>query len=318
CNGAGPPRADGMPDVTIIADDLTGAADCGIAFAVAGLPTFVSFGGAQAVIKAAARVVALDTDSRGLPPAAAAERAQAAARLACRRGSRAIYKKIDSTLRGNVGPEVAATFRVAAETLGSALVVFSPAFPSTGRTVVDGKVMVGGVPLERTEVWQKSGMKGPSEPARILADAGLATERIGLEQIRESLSEALSRTRAQAVVCDAESEEDLAQIARAGARLGTPVVWVGSAGLARPLPAALGLRAETPENAARAWPQGPVLALVGSRSSVAREQARLLSAEAGVETFVLDPVVLLAGEGDPAWGRTAAAVDRALDSGRDA
>ena len=30
-----------MSEVTIIADDLTGAADCGIAFVLAGLPTLV-------------------------------------------------------------------------------------------------------------------------------------------------------------------------------------------------------------------------------------------------------------------------------------
>src|SRR4051794_19742776 len=123
-----------MPDVTIIADDLTGAADCGIAFAVAGLPTFVSFGGAQA--QSPSRIVALDTDSRSLPPAAAMERAHAAARLACRSGSRTLYKKIDSTLRGNVGLEVAATFRAVSEARGAALVIFCPAFPGTGRTVV--------------------------------------------------------------------------------------------------------------------------------------------------------------------------------------
>src|SRR3954471_13906664 len=108
-----------MPEVTIIADDLTGAADCGIAFTLAGVPTFVVFGGAQAA--ATSRVVAVDTDSRALPGPAAAERAYAAARRACQKGSRTLYKKIDSTLRGNVGPEVAATFRAVSEALGSAL-----------------------------------------------------------------------------------------------------------------------------------------------------------------------------------------------------
>jgi uncharacterized protein YgbK (DUF1537 family) len=55
-----------------------------------------------------------------------------------------------------------------------------------------------------------------------------------------------------------------------------------------------------------------VLALVGSRSSVAREQARTLAAEPGVEGVVLDPSALLAGVEEP--GRT---LDAALASGRD-
>jgi D-threonate/D-erythronate kinase len=306
-----------MADVTIIADDLTGAADCGIAFTVAGLPTFVSFGGTKGA-PPSARVVALDTDSRALPPATAAERVLAAALAAYRSGSRTLYKKIDSTLRGNVGTEVAAAFRAAVEVLGSALVVLSPAFPGTGRTVRDGRVMVNGVPLERTEVWQKSGMTGPSELAAMLSLAGLAAAREGLSEVRQGLREALSSTRAQAVVCDAETEADLLAIARAGAGLSTPVVWVGSAGLARHLPAALGLTAEQRPPEASSWPRGPVLALVGSRSSVAREQARLLAAEPGVESFVLDPGTLAGGEADPSWSSAASAVDAALGAGRDA
>jgi len=65
-------------------------------------------------------------------------------------------------------------------------------------------------------------------------------------------------------------------------------------------------------------PSGPILALVGSRSSVALEQARLLAQEPGVESFVLDPGMLLEGDGGGEWVRAAAEVGRALDAGRDA
>jgi 4-hydroxythreonine-4-phosphate dehydrogenase len=304
-----------MPDVTIIADDLTGAADCGIAFTLAGLPTFVSIGSASASVSA--RIVAVDTDSRALPASAAEERAHAAARVAYRKGSRTIYKKIDSTLRGSVGPELAATHRAATDALGSALVILCPAFPGTGRTVREGRVLVNGVPLEQTEVWRNSGMRGPSEPVAMLSAAGLRADAIPLEAVRGDLRQILSRTGAQAVLCDAESERDLAGIARAGAALSTPVIWSGSAGLARHLPAALGLRPSEPA-AEPDWPDGPVLALVGSRSSIAREQARLLAADTGLESFVLDPAMLLAGEGDPSWARAGTALDRALDRGNDA
>ncbi len=302
-----------MPELTIIADDLTGAADCGIAFTVAGLPTFVAFGMEPA--PAEARIVAVDTDSRALPAFASAERAHAAARLAYRRGSRTIYKKIDSTLRGNVGPEIAAIFRAAGEARGRALVILSPAFPSMGRTMREGRVLVNGVPVEQTEVWQKSGMTGPSEPVAMLTRAGLKAVNVLLDGIRRG---ALLETDAEVLVCDAETENDLTLIARAGAALQTAVVWAGSAGLARHLPAALGLRPSEPIAASARWAEGPALALVGSRSSIAREQARLLAEEPGVEAFTLDPEMLAAGERGAGWNRAAAALEHALDAGRDA
>src|SRR3989442_10737900 len=316
-----------MPEVTIIADDLTGAADCGIVFAVAGLPTFVAFGdprtpyGTPTKVPSGvprSQVVAVDTDSRALPAGPAAARVLGAARAACKSGSRILYKKIDSTLRGNVGAEIEATYRAAVEAWGRALVILSPAFPSTGRTVRDGRVMVNGVPLDQTEVWQKSGMSGPADPVAMLSGAGLQTVHLGLAAVRTGLPEALARTSAQAVVCDAESEGDLAAIARAGADLPVAVVWAGSAGLARHLPRALALQPSAPSVASWQPPSGPILALVGSRSSVAREQARLLAQEPGVESFVLDPGMLLQGEGASEWTRTAASLETALDAGRDA
>src|SRR5512142_327974 len=133
-----------MREVTIIADDLTGAADCALAFSAAGLPTFVSLD--DATVPASARVVAVDTDSRPLPGNVAAERTRTAARRALREGTRALYKKIDSTLRGNVGAEVAAMYEAAVEAAPGRrpLVLLAPAFPATARTVRDGRVLVGG------------------------------------------------------------------------------------------------------------------------------------------------------------------------------
>src|SRR3954469_16550601 len=105
-----------MLEVAVIADDLTGAADTGIGFALAGLPTFVAFG--QKPPPGDARIVAFDTDSRSLAADAAAPPPPAPprpppARARARRGgppppprpaggggARPIKKKIDSTLRG--------------------------------------------------------------------------------------------------------------------------------------------------------------------------------------------------------------------------
>jgi len=303
-------------DVTVLADDLTGAADCGIAFALAGLPTFVSLGNAPA--PDSAQIVSVDTDSRRLAEKEAVQRADEAARDALRRGSRALYKKIDSTLRGHVAAELAATVRAAA---GKPLVLFAPAFPGTARIMRGGQVMVGGVPLEATEVWRKSGMAGPAAPVAMLQGTGLSAEAVPLQAIRSGLAAKLLEVAdrgVQVAVCDAEEERDLRRIAEAGAAFPRPVIWVGSGGLARHLPPALGLRARAGSAASPRLLPGPVLALVGSRSTVAREQARVLGAEEGIATLELEPEALLAGPGNDAWARAAAGLSRVLDSGRDA
>lgn len=312
-----------MTDLTVIADDLTGAADTGIAFALAGLPTFVSIGNAPA--PDSAQIVSVDTDTRRLSGDEAARKSGEAAKDAYRRGSRTLYKKIDSTLRGHVAAELATTFRAAAEQSGgeSPLVIFAPAFPGTGRTTRDGRVVVSGVPLEQSEVWQKSGMTGPADPVPMLGQAGLeaepvrlATVRGGHDDLRLTLSDMILRG-VKVAVCDAEQEDDLRRIAYAGAKLRWPTIWVGSGGLARHLPAALGLRPRAGSDAKPRLSNGPILALVGSRSTVAREQARILGADDEVATFELDTGLLLGGAGNAEWVRTSADVRRTLAAGQD-
>jgi 4-hydroxythreonine-4-phosphate dehydrogenase len=309
-------------EVAILADDLTGAADCGIAFAAAGLATFVALG--EAPPPPGTEVVSVDTDSRREVEAEAVRRARVATERARAAGARALYRKIDSTLRGHVGPELAATLRVLAAPVGpQPVAVFAPAFPGTGRTTMGGEVLVKGALLERTETWRDARMQVPARPSELLRQAGLRAHVVPLARIRSGtgpLAAELERRAAAAVdvlVCDAEREEDLAGIARAGARLVRPVVWTGSAGLAHHLAGALGLAREgrraTPLPVTRR--DGPILAVVGSRSSVAREQARGLAAEPGLVRVSLDPRVLLAGEGDPRW--PGAEVARALASGAD-
>jgi 4-hydroxythreonine-4-phosphate dehydrogenase len=126
----------------------------------------------------------------------------------------------------------------------------APAFPATGRTTRGGRVFVGEAHVgDLVALLDAAGLK----PVRVPRGAPLAGGRT--------------------LVCDAETDADLAAIAAGAARLGRPLVWVGSAGLARQLPGALGLVPTTVAPARKRRPPGPVLILVGSRSPVAREQA---------------------------------------------
>src|SRR5215216_377994 len=131
--------------IAIIADDLTGAADTGVQFVRAGYRTAVFFR-ATDVLADDLDAVSLDTDSRAMPAGFAAKRVLDAAHVAS--GARIVYKKLDSTLRGNVAAELVAA-------LGGARrdrVVVAPAFPAAGRTTVGGIQRVHGVPVDETEI----------------------------------------------------------------------------------------------------------------------------------------------------------------------
>ncbi len=131
--------------------------------------------------------------------------------------------------------------------------------------------------------------------------------------LRAELSRAVSAGRVQAIVCDAQTDADLAAIAAAS--VGLPVYWVGSAGLAAHLPDAAGIegRARLPDVGVA----GPILVVVGSLSAVSRRQALSLEAGAALASFVASPRILRAGAPDPRWQALRDSVSQALLAGGD-
>lgn len=347
--------------IVIVADDLTGAADCGIACTAAGLDSVVVFGEISRVLDLSADAIAFDTDTRRQPPEVAGAATELAIRRLCAGGGvRVLYKKIDSTLRGNFAVEIAAARRSSDGLLahGGAgypsatlppLAIVVPAFPATGRTTRGGRMFLRGAPLEESEIWRNEEISGSADLTALLGTgAGLRTEFVGLETIRadlESLAAALASHAAagvEAVVCDAETEDDLHAIAHAAAKLPPPAVFAGSAGLARHLPQAFGLaqnraspsklesvrsatekrtsctselgRAISGSVAAR---HGPLLFVVGSMSQVSREQLRWLAEESELRALTLSPMALRDGPGCILWRDAIRLLDEALSANDD-
>jgi D-threonate/D-erythronate kinase len=259
--------------IAVIADDLTGAADTGVQFVHSGYRAAVFFR-ATGIVADDLDAEAFDTDSRAMPADLAAKRVLDAAHVA--RGARIVYKKLDSTLRGNVGAELAAA-------LGGARrerAVVAPAFPAAGRTTVGGIQRVYGVPVDETEM--ANDPHTPVSEARVpslLADAFASVGTLSVEHL--TYPERVRRTLEDnvCVVADSESEEDLDALVRAvpdPAR----VLWAGSAGLAH----AIGSVYPGPhagEASARSKPAHSVLVIIGSLSGVARQQLRRLVEEYG-------------------------------------
>jgi uncharacterized protein YgbK (DUF1537 family) len=300
-------------NLLIIADDLSGAADCAIGFASVGLPTVVTLDPSRDT--GAAQVIAADTDSRRLAPEAAAQRAVSTFKTLLRPGQR-LYKKIDSTLRGNWAAEVAALQSLAG------LAIVAPAFPATGRTTQDGRVWVNGQPLESTDTWQLEHAGRCADIDGLLAEAGLRTAPLKLEVLRgdvQALAEhihAAARSGVQALIVDAQTAQDLRILARVTLELDQPLYWVGSGGLAREIAQLAGLSDALTEGLPAAA-QAPILALVGSLSEVCQRQCALLKARADIDELIVPPEVLRQGAQHARWDNWQMDIGKVLEQGRD-
>jgi uncharacterized protein YgbK (DUF1537 family) len=290
-----------MRQILIIADDLSGAADCGMACAGSGLHTVVILG--NSVNPVEADVLSVDADTRGLDPKRAVWETAMLMRRYMSSREQIVFKKLDSTLRGNVGAELAAvltTQRSATPEQDHVVAVLAPAFPANGRTTRQGKQLLNGKPLEEMEIWQREGKQGNSYIPAMLEEAGMRSAVLALETIRSSngsLHKEMARLAEgiDVLVCDAETDLDMQAIATATAALGHSTVWAGSAGLAYHLPKAVDLSSTTPSVSKELLASGPTLFVVGSSAAVCREQVRMLTSSADITTITIPPSDLLEG-----------------------
>lgn len=132
----------------VIADDLTGANDTGVQFARRRLQTEVLLEGSPLELSPGTAIVVVDTNSRAIASEQAYRKVQEVAEQAHAAGFRHYYKKLDSTLRGNVGIELKAILDIGIHDFAFVM----PAFPKTGRTTIGGQHLLQGIPLSATEI----------------------------------------------------------------------------------------------------------------------------------------------------------------------
>ncbi|MCA0756293.1 four-carbon acid sugar kinase family protein [Paenibacillus sp. N4] len=271
-----------MRQIAIIADDLTGASDSGVQFARKGFGTQVIFHidhfseGIEHL-----EVIVLDTDSRSIAANAAYERAAEAAARARKLDFQHIYKKMDSTLRGNLGAELDAV----ADTVQPDFTAVALAFPKIGRTTRGGIHYLNRLPVSETEIARDP--KCPvtesdlvrlfdSQSKRKAGLVPLETLHAGKEAVLSRI-QALLQEQIQNILFDAVTEVDMQQIAVILAASGYRILWAGSAGLADYLPDALALsggsggQGEASKSAITDM-NHPVLLVAGSISGVTRGQ----------------------------------------------
>ena len=255
------------PKLGIIADDLTGAMDSSGYFASLGFSTVVVL---EPDFFSNAAVLVITTNSRAEAPEIARERVRQAAQNMV---GRVVYKKIDSTLRGNIGEELQA----AAEATASQKVVVAPAFPAVGRTTVDGILLLKGVPVAQTQFANDpiSPVKESSIPNLLEQAMHVKVGRVSLTEIEagpEALKETISNKPEDFVVCDVVEQSHLSGIAQAAVLVGGRWLLCGSGGLARELHLVLANVTKIEKKQAEENMVGPALVVVGTRNQIAASQ----------------------------------------------
>ncbi len=257
-----------MPRILIIADDLTGANDSAVQFAERGFSAatllFTRDGLGEGLLPRV-DVLSITTESRNETALLAARRVvNAVPQLLLKFSPDVVFKKIDSTLRGNIDAEVEAVARLlprGAET--EVQVVVAPAYPENGRTVQSGYLYVGG---------------------KLLSDTYAARDVLAPVQ-SPCVPDYFESLRAQegfkVRFADAATQSDLESLVDSLIRLEPQrVLWVGSAGLAKALADRLATSrglGDPPRPRRLTTSQGRTLVLFGSMNPVAIAQVDSLA-----------------------------------------
>jgi len=205
---------------------------------------------------AGAEVLAISTDSREVEAAAAASLMTNTASLLPHGSATILFKKIDSTLRGNPNSEIAA----AVESFDCRAALVCPAFPALGRVVEGGRLHIRhSTDFEPIEIIPR--LRAPALEPCVQVQPGAMMEALSLG--------------ARLILLDATCDLDLDQIARELLALQQRVLWVGSAGLASAL--ARRLKRSHPARPSKTQTPTPVLFCIGTdHPATAAQQAALL------------------------------------------
>ena len=212
----------------IVADDLTGANASGVLLKKIGLSVSSLFRLTGATAHKA-EVLAYSTASRGLSSEEAFRRVREAF-LQLKPGGEFFNKRIDSTLRGNIGAEIDGALAALGDDF-TAIVV--PAYPDSGRIVANRTMLVNGMLLTESDAGRDPKMPVASDDVVDLVAQQTRHEvrYFSLKDLAQdigSLAAAVSEAAkaARVLVFDAVRNEDVQKIAKAVLQSGCRVLTV--------------------------------------------------------------------------------------------
>ena len=207
-----------MQKYIVIADDLTGSnATCSL-FKKIGLRA-ASILKLQGDINYDVDVISYSTASRGLDKEEAYNKVSEAIKILKSKDVLVYNKRIDSTLRGNIGTEINAMLDNLED---DRIAIVIPSYPDSGRIVVNKTMLVNGVLLENSDAG-----KDPKTPIKTSCVESLIQKGIKysstyftlsdieqpIEEIVKKIQEAIKKSRV--LIFDAVNNEDIIKISKA-------------------------------------------------------------------------------------------------------
>lgn len=293
--------------VLIIADDLTGANDTIAQFAKLGFSTITTLDiDAVPMLMEKYDAVAVDTESRAVDVHKAQDALLSLGnKIRKNLGNTLVYKKIDSTIRGNIIPEIKGLY----DALEPDLVVFAPAFPKQGRIIKNGILLVKGVPVDQTYFGKdiRTPVKSSSIPNYFDTSFKGVYRHLSLKELRgRRIREYIDGCRV--ISFDVENDEDLKIIVQDVNRSDKKnIIWVGSAGLAESIAYNVIIGCRNGK---------PVLMVVGSVNDLARDQVKTFTEELSSK-LVLVKIDALVNDFEGECSRVKKEVSDALASSSD-
>lgn len=257
-----------MSQCLIIADDLTGANATGVLLHKAGYSAYT--------------VLQIDnehdecdcllypTNSRGLTSEEAYRRVYDATKKLKADDTKVYAKRIDSTLRGNLGSETDAMLDALGENY---IALVAPGFPSSGRIVCGGYLLVNSMPLHKT-----SAAVDPKNPVRTSRVADIFRSQskyqvasVDLDDLRKGKRHVANRIATltaqgvRTIIFDCISDDDMELIADAGIDTDIPFINVGPGPFTATLVKKLVVPRTKNDN-------NSILLVIGSVNAVAKSQ----------------------------------------------
>jgi uncharacterized protein YgbK (DUF1537 family) len=267
--------------ICVIADDLTGANDTGVQFAKNGCETMVSIledKSFKVVVPDDLDVMVIDTETREVGEKIARSRIKNILKKLNITKKDIVYKKVDSTLRGNTGAELEEIMTI----LNRDICIFSPSYPSYQRITVGGHLIVDQKPLELSEYscYNSTQVENSSIPFLLERQTDFPVAQIDLKDVAKGQKTILLKINElyqkgnKIIVIDSTNEEHLKDIFASGLKFDGKVLFSGSAGLANHFPNIYNKNEDLKINIENN--KGPVMVIAGSRNSIIEDQINYL------------------------------------------
>lgn len=206
--------------IGVIADDLTGSNATGVRLARQGFKAATMVHYTDIPSSDSYNAVCVDTDSRYAKEEVARMRVKTVLENLQKWGANVICKRIDSTVRGNIGAEIDTILN---ELGDKAIAVVVASFPDSGRITSGGYLLVNGIPLQATDVANDpvAPLTQSYVPAIVQKQSRFPVAYIGLETVLSGHKETERALREQIadgkriLVMDAVTDEEIESIAKA-------------------------------------------------------------------------------------------------------